>query len=522
MHAVFVYSIRRERSHAVTDGMSDALYPHSTATASISTSRRAPTSARRGWLDMSSIDRPQSPAASTWSCCARTCPRRSPPESDEEKVAAESKPSEGDSAKDAAKADDKTAAKGDEKVTKPKPTPPVTIDFENLGQRIVSLPIPARTTAECSPARKGRSSSEQLPLVDVSGGPPTFDVIRFDLDKRKVEPLAKGLSQFYLSGDGEKMLVRSGKSWAIHARPTKRRPAGEGALDVASMQIYVDPPCRVAADVRTRFGASSAISCTTRTSMVSISRPPGRPTQPYLAGVGSRDDLKYLFEEMTGEHQPSGTCSCAAATAPHVDSVKVGLLGADYTHRQRPLPLRPHLSTARTGIPTCARRSPQPGVNVARGRLPARRQRPRRAARATTSTATSRTRPASRPSTPRRSAADGAGARDVTVVPVDSEKHLRNLAWIDATAARSTSCSGGQLAYVYLPDTAGGGYTNFNRYFFSQVGQEGAIIDERFNDGGDLADYIIDYLRRTPMSQRDEHAKARTTPSRSRRSSDRR
>jgi len=44
-------------------------------------------------------------------------------------------------------------------------------------------------------------------------------------------------------------------------------------------------------------------------------------------------------------------------------------------------------------------------------------------------------------------------------------------------------------------------YTSFNRYFFSQVGKEAAIIDERFNEGGQLADYIIEYLRRPLMSK---------------------
>src|SRR5262249_35018471 len=29
-----------------------------------------------------------------------------------------------------------------------------------------------------------------------------------------------------------------------------------------------------------------------------------------------------------------------------------------------------------------------------------------------------------------------------------------------------------------------------------QVGREGAIIDERFNEGGDVADYVVDNLRR--------------------------
>ena len=60
--------------------------------------------------------------------------------------------------------------------------------------------------------------------------------------------------------------------------------------------------------------------------------------------------------------------------------------------------------------------------------------------------------------------------------------------------------TGGHVAYVYLPDTYAGGYSNFNRYYFAQVGKEAAIIDERYNGGGDIADYIIDYLRRPLLS----------------------
>ncbi len=56
--------------------------------------------------------------------------------------------------------------------------------------------------------------------------------------------------------------------------------------------------------------------------------------------------------------------------------------------------------------------------------------------------------------------------------------------------------SGGRLGYVHLPNTSVEGYTNFNRYFFAQTGKEGIVIDERFNGGGFVADYIIDYLRR--------------------------
>ena len=79
---------------------------------------------------------------------------------------------------------------------------------------------------------------------------------------------------------------------------------------------------------------------------------------------------------------------------------------------------------------------------------------------------------------------DGKGARDVTVVPVESEENLRRLAWIEGNRRKVDELTGGRVAYVYLPNTAGAGYSNFNRYYFAQVGKEAAIIDERFNDGG--------------------------------------
>ena len=58
------------------------------------------------------------------------------------------------------------------------------------------------------------------------------------------------------------------------------------------------------------------------------------------------------------------------------------------------------------------------------------------------------------------------------------------------------SLSGGRLAYIYVPNTANEGYTRFNRYFFAQQDRQGAVVDERFNGGGNIADYMVDYLRR--------------------------
>jgi tricorn protease len=51
-----------------------------------------------------------------------------------------------------------------------------------------------------------------------------------------------------------------------------------------------------------------------------------------------------------------------------------------------------------------------------------------------------------------------------------------------------------------MPDTANGGLTAFNRYFYAQIGKEAAIVDERFNGGGLLATDIAEILNRKPLS----------------------
>ena len=91
---------------------------------------------------------------------------------------------------------------------------------------------------------------------------------------------------------------------------------------------------------------------------------------------------------------------------------------------------------------------------------------------------------------------DGKDARDVTVVPLPSEVMLRHLAWIDHNRRVVDSLSGGKLGYIYVPNTANEGYTRFNRYFFAQQDKLGAVVDERFNGGGNVADYMVEYLAR--------------------------
>jgi tricorn protease len=56
------------------------------------------------------------------------------------------------------------------------------------------------------------------------------------------------------------------------------------------------------------------------------------------------------------------------------------------------------------------------------------------------------------------------------------------------------------VAYVYVPNTAEPGHAYFKRYFYPQAHKDAVIIDERFNGGGQVADYYIDALRRPLIS----------------------
>jgi len=217
----------------------------------------------------------------------------------------------------------------------------------------------------------------------------------------------------------------------------------------------------------------------------------------FLDGLASRADLNYLFNEMLGNvnvlHMYVG-----GGAHPEVGAVKVGLLGADFRIENGRYRFA-RIYNGENWNPQLHAPLTQPGVNVKVGEyLLAVNEREVRASDNLYSffqeTAGKQVVLKVRPNP------DASGSREVSAVPVESETGLRNLAWIESNRRKVDEMSHSKLAYVYLPNTAGAGYTNFNRYYFAQVGKEGAVLDERFNGGGDLADYIIDCLGRPAMS----------------------
>ena len=191
---------------------------------------------------------------------------------------------------------------------------------------------------------------------------------------------------------------------------------------------------------------------------------------------------------------PSATCSFAEATCRSPRTVKGGLLGADYKVENGRYRFA-RIFNGENWNPELRAPLTQPGVDVKVGdyllEVNGREVRPPTDLYSYfENTAGTQIKIKVGPN------ADGTNAREVTVVPLPSEFELRNLAWEEDNRRKVDELSGGKIAYVHVPDTATGGFRNFNRFYFAQVGKQAAIIDERYNHGGQIADYIIDMLKR--------------------------
>lgn len=493
IHAAFVYSLEEGKAHQITDGMSDAKfvvfdksgkYLFFTASTDVGLTP--------GWLNMSIIDRPVT--RSIYVVVLRK-DLSSPlaPESDEEKVQDTKDTKDAKDTKDT-----KDAPKGEDKpADKPADKEPVkvTIDFDNISQRILALPIPARNYAAMAAGKANvLFLLEGSPLHSrfFSAGGQTLH--KFDLSTRKMEKVLEGVNDFMVSFNGEKMLYQQGQRWAIVSTAGPISP-GAGTLNTDAMEVYVDPRVewkqmyhevwRLERDFFYDPGLHGLDLQAT-----------SQKYEACLDNIASRADLNYLFEEMLGE-LTCGHVFVGGGDLPETKRVRGGLLGADYKIENGRYRFA-RVYNGENWNPQLRAPLTQPGVNVVAGEyLLAVKG---REVRATDNVYSFFEATAGKQVVIKVGHnPDGTGTREVTVVPVDSEFGLRNLAWIEDNRRKVDAMSGGRVAYIYLPDTFTGGYRNFNRYHFAQVGKEGAVIDERFNGGGLIADYIIDYLRRPLM-----------------------
>jgi tricorn protease len=222
-----------------------------------------------------------------------------------------------------------------------------------------------------------------------------------------------------------------------------------------------------------------------------------RKYSPLVPFVGHRADLGYLIATVGGELVVGHSYLTGNVDDPDTDPVSVGLLGADFAVENGRYRIR-RIYTGENWNPDLQAPLSAPGVQVVEGdyllevngRSLAPPASPYQLFEGT----------AGRQTMIRvNSAPSLEGSRLVTVVPVANDEGLRTRAWIEKNRRLVDTLSKGRLAYVWLPNTGMPGYAAFNRYYYAQQDKDGVVIDERYNQGGMVADYIVNEVDRKLM-----------------------
>jgi tricorn protease len=377
------------------------------------------------------------------------------------------------------------------------------IDFAGIGNRIVALNVPRRNYTSLVAGAEGTIFyGEAVPNQQ------GVTVHRYALEERKAQPFLVGVQFYTLSADGKKLLYRAGgggpggpggpggrgaATWGIVDATARTAPkVGDGRLNTSALRMRVDPR----AEWRQMFVEGWRF----QRDFLYVPNTHGADWQqvramyePWVEHVRHRSDLTYLLDVM-GAELSVGHSFVRGGDLPDIDEVSVGLLGADLEIHEG----RYRIKRIYRGDPwTPEMRAPlaAPGLRVAEGDYilevnGVELRAPENPYRLFENTANRQTllRVNRRPTRE--------GSWVITVVPVASESGLRTHAWVEENRRKVDELSGGRLAYVWLPNTAQGGYTSFNREYFAQQDKQGAVIDERFNSGGSAADYIVDIMAR--------------------------
>ena len=365
------------------------------------------------------------------------------------------------------------------------------IDWDGIQNRIVPFPIAKGRYRSLSAVKEGELF--YLSASPHDAAPTTLNLYSF---KKRKEEVIMPADVYSIAAKGEKTLYYLKGKWGIAA--TGQKPTPEGIINTSSIQVKMSPRqewnniFNEAWRVNRDFFYDAKMHGVDWMAMK-------KKYETLLPDVASTNDLykvmQWMFRELSVGHHRFDASGDRRANP---DVVPGGLLGADYETNNN----RYRIKKIYGGLNwTPDLRSPltEPGVNVQVGDYILKVNGADVTADKNLYSFFENT--AEKIVTLSvASSAEGANTRTIKVVPIASEVALRNRDWVEGNIKKVSDASNGQVAYVYVPNTGSGGFEYFKRYFFPQVNKAGIIVDERFNGGGQLADYYIDLLKRPVQS----------------------
>lgn len=491
MQTVFIFDRQTGTSHQITDGMSEASSPTFDASGKyLYFTASTEAGPLKDWFAMSNNDMTYE-SAIYMAVLAKDTPSPLLAESDEAAVSSES----------SAASEDKGEATADTAVT---------IDFDDLAQRILYLPIPTGSHFQLSAGNEGELYFVQSPGGQgfaAYGGPGTLK--KFSVKDQKTVDIAQGVASYALTADLGKLMYSNGRQFFIVGSGAPAKP-GDGQVNIDGVQITVDPPSEWTNMYHDAWRLNRDYFYATNFHGVDWEAERDKYA-PFLEHLTTRRDLTRLLQWLCSELAVGHHRSGGGDYFSEAGDVRAGLLGCDFEvvgDRYR----FKHILTGENWNPNLRAPLTEPGVNAQVGEYllavnGVALRHPTNVYALFENTIGKVTELTIGPN------ADGSDARTVLVKPISDDTGLRNRAWIEDNLRRVHEATDGRVAYVFVPDTSTNGHAYFKRYFYPQSHKDAIIVDERYNRGGQIADYPIDMLRKPHIAMwAMRHGKSLTSP----------
>ncbi len=410
------------------------------------------------------------------------------PQNDEETVKADTSKKKSEESK--SKKDEDKKEKSKEEVK------PVKIDFGNIDQRGVKLPIDIGNFGSLYTVEDKILYQKEPASGAAKPGSPSGSVYYYDLKERESKEIISGVNGFDVSSDGKKIIYKSGTTFGIIDVAAGKK-VSEGKIETDKMETWINPrdewneifndAWRIERDYFYDPGMHGV-------NWEGIKK----RYEALLPYVVDRNDLNYVIGEMISELNSSHTY-VGGGDMEQPKSINVGLLGCDYQLENGFY----RVIKIYKGGPwdNIEVRSPllDPGVNVkegdyllaVNGQQVDTKKDPWAAFQDLADevvTITVNSKPTFEE------------ARKVLVKPLASEARLRNLSWIEENREKVDKETDGKVGYVYVPNTGVDGQSELVRQYTAQYKKEAMIIDERFNSGGQIPDRFVELMNRPVLS----------------------
>ena len=405
------------------------------------------------------------------------------PRSDEETVADEKKTQQ--AGKPAVAVTVEKKIDKDTSSVKTKEAEKVIIDFTGIDRRTTAIPTLRGNyqVIACGPAGI-------VFLGEQKQGVNGLVIQKYTLEKREAKEYVSGADQLSVSNDGKKMLARVNGDWKV--MNTTSATGNDGTNVRFSLRILLDRE----AEWKQIFEETWRYEHDYFYDPNMHGRNWNEVYDEYsvmVPFIKHRTDLTYILDQVNGELSV-GHSFVFGGDFPEVGRQSVGLLGADLVPSGGRWKIN-RIYTTESWNPFLSGPLDRPGLNVregyylvgVNGKELTDSDDPYRFLDGTVDIQTT---------LHINKVPSFEGSWKEIVKPVGSEYSLRQRVWVEDNRRLVDSLSGGKLAYVWVPNTGGEGFISFNRYFFAQQDKKGAVIDERFNGGGLLDDYMVDLMNR--------------------------